>query len=133
MFGFRSSRRARCEISAALAALIEGHSPPRLVFYDGEMPASADEPVDQEILACLYLRTPAFWVDGDGALTACPIDPRRGLIAGMPTWARFLDGDGNAVFDVDVGLPHTDAALILDRPVSVQGPVEITDLTIRFF
>ena len=84
------------------------------------------------MLAVLYLRSPPFHVVDDGALSAWPIDPRNGLIAGMPTWARLFDGDGYAVFDIDVGLPGSGAALILDGPVRADGPVEITDFTITF-
>ena len=88
----RSSERARRESAATLAALIEGDAAPaRLVFYDGDLPPSPNEPVDQQALAVLFMRTPAFHVDDSaGTLTAWPIDPRPGLLAGMPVWAQII-------------------------------------------
>ena len=130
----RSSKRARREFAATLAALIEGDAAPaRLVFYDGDLPSSPDEPVDQQALAILFMRSLAFHTDDSaGTLTAWPIDPRPGLLAGMPEWARLFSGDGEAVFDIDVGLPGSDATLILDFPIRAGEPVAITEFTIRF-
>ena len=102
------------------------------MFYDGDLPPSPDQAVDQQALAALFIRSPAFRIDSAGTLTAWPIDPRPGLLAGMPVWARLLDGDGAAVFDIDVGLPGSDATLILDFPIRAGEPVAITDFTISF-
>ena len=131
----RSSKRARREFAATLAALTEGDAAPaRIVFYDGDLPPSPDQAVDQQALAVLFMRSPAFHHvdDSAGTLTAWPIDPRPGLLAGMPVWARLLDGDGAAVFDIDVGLPGSDATLILDFPIRAGEPVAITQFTITF-
>ena len=116
----------------ALCTIQEGNAPARIVFYDGDLPPSPDQAVDQQALAALFIRSPAFRIDSAGTLTAWPIDPRPGLLAGMPVWARLLDGDGAAVFDIDVGLPGSDATLILDFPIRAGEPVAITDFTISF-
>lgn len=129
----RTSERARSELADRLATLIEGTAPPRLIFYDGAMPPAPDaQPVDQQVLAVLFLRSPAFATDGLGAMIALPIDPRPGLRAGTATWARILNGDGDPVADLDVGGPGTDADIILNQPISA-GPVEISHFEIRFF
>jgi hypothetical protein len=117
-------------LAAALAARFEGNSPGRVNFYDGEQPPSPDVIVDQLVLLVLHLRSPAFAVDANGAMVAHPIDPRPGFAAGMPSWARVLDGDGQAWFDVSCGLAGSSADLILDAPIREGEPIEITKFAI---
>ena len=79
------------------------------------------------------MRSPAFRVDDSAStLTAWPIDPRPGILNGMPVWARLFSGDGEAVFDIDVGLPGSDTTLILDLPIRADDLVAITQFTISF-
>jgi hypothetical protein len=124
------SKFAKRGLAAKLAAKFEGHLPGRLNFYDGQQPRSPDVAVDQQVLATLYFRSPTFGVGADGTLTAHPLDPRCGFLSAMPEWARVLDGDGQAWFDVSCGLAGSGADLILDAPIREGEPLEITKLAI---
>src|SRR5208282_3074789 len=86
---FGSSRLAKRECAAALAALAEGRSPARLNFYDGAQPPSPDVATDQVVLASLHLRSPAFGIDPAGVTTRPRLGPKAKIPNHDGTRLRF--------------------------------------------
>ena len=131
---FRLSLRARNNLAAAMAGLIDrGDGPGVIEFYAGEQPASVDiAPARPRRLACLAFARPAFSRAENGAVAAVALAPCDALATGRAAWARISDGDGNALFDVDVGGANSGAGLTINTTQLVaNGPVVIDDFILR--
>lgn len=57
-------------------------------------------------------------------------------LSGTPTWARFVDGSGNTVYDTSAGLPGSGAQLIVSDgqtpPGAAMYPGGVVTLSIEF-
>jgi hypothetical protein len=128
----RLSVKARDRILAAITALIDAApTPGTLEIFGGQQPASADDGVGaQQPIASLTFSRPAFGTPLNGVIGARPIDQRPAMASGTASWARILDGRGNAILDIDVG--ESGAALNLtSTQLFEHGPVVINALVLR--
>lgn len=103
-----------------------------LRIYDGSQPAGPDTAVtSQTLLAEITLSDPAFGAASNGVITlsGTPLSDASANATGTASWARFVDSDGNAKVDCDVG---TSGATINLNTTSIVsgGTVTITSGTI---
>jgi len=88
----------------AIATAIDANGGGTLTLYTGTIPASADDPVtDQVALAQLACPTPIADTITDGAMALAQITEVMALADGTATWGRLTDGANNPVADLDVG------------------------------
>lgn len=125
---------ARTTAANALAALVDaGTGPGTIKFYAGSMPADADTAVvAQVLLATLTFSATAFSAAVDGTATALEITSDTSADAtGEATWARVADGDGNVIFDCDVGPAGGVTTITLgDVNIVEAGTVLLTSFTL---
>ena len=108
---------AKCRV---VASLLEGG---RVLFFDGERPASVDDNVStQTLLAVVELGDPAFELPRDGRMLACPTPSVPAVAGGVPTWFRCEMVTGDVVFDGTVGLRRDPLLETFDA--YVDGPCE---------
>lgn len=105
----------------------------RIDIYDGSQPANANTAVTTQVrLASLTFADPNAAAAAAGVLTFNTIQEDSSADAtGTATWARIVDGDGNTVFDCDVGTSGTTIVLNTASIVAA-GPVRITSFTLTF-
>lgn len=119
-----------------LAALQAGTPATTLKFYTGSKPANpgvAPNGTTQKLLGTLTCTSGVGTVAGN-ALTLDPItqDPSADD-SGTATWARFVDGDGNGVIDVDVSDTTGNGFVKLNTTlIVVNGPISISSCVINF-
>jgi hypothetical protein len=83
-----------------------------LAIYSGTEPASASSALSgNTLLASLPLSNPAFTTGATGARNAGAITTAAAVATGTATFCRFLDRDGNAVFQGTVGTSGADLNL----------------------
>ena len=119
-------------VAVLRAALDAGSGPGSVLIYGDSQPAGPGTAITaQELLAELALDDPSG-SECDGTLTFAPITEASSACAtGTPTWCRFVDSDGNAIFDADAGTPGSGAFLeITAETVDARGSVRITAGTI---
>ena len=92
-------------LQATLAHIDTGPDAPLVQLYDGTRPANADTApaVGNRLLVAIPLTQPAGAVL-DGVLTLTPEAPGLIILTGTPTWARLVNGAGDAVLDADTGV-----------------------------
>lgn len=134
MSAFSDALQARTlRLDVYRAMLDGGPGPGTVTIYAGTMPADADKaPAGAARLAVLTLSLPsASAVDGE--LVFAPIaECFQAEAAGTPTFARFADAAGTAVFDVSVGGPGSGAAIELNQDrIAMGGPVRIAAFRIE--
>ena len=83
-----------------------------LVYYDGTRPATGGAATN--VLASQPLPEPVAADAAGGVLTFDPVSDVNATGDGTCTWARVLDGDGNFVMDLDVGLSGSGADIIVN-------------------
>lgn len=125
-----AARQAQCD---AVVDLIDaGDGAGTIKIYTGTQPANANTAIsDQTLLATLTFSATAFGAaDTSGVATANAITGDTSADAtGTATWARIADGDGNTIFDCDVGT--SGATINLNTTSIVQGAaVSISSFTI---
>ena len=91
-------------------------------FYDGVQPINPNSIItDQNLLFVLGFLSPAFIPSADGITDANTITSTIAIFTSNATWARLIDGNGDKIFDCDVGTVGT--TIILDTTV-----IEVDDL-----
>jgi hypothetical protein len=86
-------------LAGTLANLSRGPNPALIQFYTAPRPAGGG--ATTTLLATVTLDDPAGTVVGNKLVLSEPSDALV-LADGTPTWARIVNGDGNASMDVDV-------------------------------
>ena len=90
-------------LQALVQALDAASSPGRVRVYAGARPApGAAIPPNNVALVEIVLARPSAHVEG-GTLTLTALPDTLVARSGDPTWARFMDGDGRYVADIDAG------------------------------
>jgi len=85
------------------AAINAGASAPEIKFYTGSPPSTpADAVTSQTLLGTLVCSDPAVVASGATVTFATITADTSADASGTAAWARILDGDGDAVIDVDV-------------------------------
>lgn len=92
--------------------LIDAAGGGALWLLPGAMAASPEDPPASAPLAIIALPVPSF--DLDVALAQMTLVAQgHAALSGYATWARFVDGAGNAVRDCSAGLPGSGAQVIV--------------------
>lgn len=85
------------------AAINAGASAPEIEFYTGSPPSTpADAVTSQTLLGTLVCSDPAVVASGATVTFDAITADTSADASGTAAWARILDGDGDAVIDVDV-------------------------------
>ena len=134
MANFRPSTAARNAALTAMGALLDaGAAAGKLRIYDGTQPAGPNTAITtQVLLAELTLSDPALAAPsaGTAALSAITGDASANN-TGTATWARFVDSDGNAVWDCDISDLAGDGTLKLNSTsVVAAAPVSVTSFSV---
>lgn len=82
-----------------------------LHIYSGVQPLSADQPADGVPLAIIALAVPSMSLHASEAQMVLPATVGYAALSGVPTWARFVDGNGLPMLDCAAGLPGSGAPL----------------------
>lgn len=124
-----TARTAMCD---ALVDLLDaGTGAGTIEIRSGTRPANPNTTATGDVLATITLETPAFGSASNGVATINDPDPVTAVAAGTATWFRAYDGDGNAVFDGDVGATGSGADLELATTSITTGlTVDITGGTV---
>lgn len=119
-------------LEALLARIDESSAPATLEIYSGTIPDSPDDtPGAGVLLATLTLSQPAGSVAG-GALTfdAISQDPSADATE-TAAWGRLKDGDGDVIFDANLGVTIGQFAIVINTTAIVTGgPVQVTSAVI---
>lgn len=106
--------------------------PCTLQFYDGAQPAGPADAVTTQVLLGTLTCSEPLGTAAAGVLTFDAITQDSAADAGgTATWARLLDGTGNAVADFDVGNTVSTAAIKMNTTTIVAGgPIAVNSFTI---
>ena len=119
-----SVRQARA--AAVVASLDAASTAGNLRLYATGKPAVLDAPSAGPISE-LVLAKPCGAVNEQGEIVFFAVADAMVSNAGVVTWARLSDGDGNAIADLDVGLPGSGAAIILaDTDLKAGALIRVT-------
>lgn len=91
-------------LGGTLTYISTGAAPAQLRLYSGTRPASADTTIAPEnapLAAIEFTQPPGSIIDGVLVLT--PAADGLILASGTVTWARLVNGSGEAVLDCDAG------------------------------
>lgn len=127
-----NTRNAMMDSLAARVDLAAGSpNAGTIEIYDGSQPANANTAVTtQNRLGVLTFADPAASAAASGVLTFNTIQEDSSADqTGTASWARIKDGDGNVVFDCDVGTSGTTIVLNTTSIVAA-GPIRITSFTL---
>jgi hypothetical protein len=119
-------------LTALLAAIDVSTAPATLEIYSGAIPATpADPPGAAVLLATLTLSQPAGSVAG-GALTFDAIGEDASADAtDTAAWGRLKDGDGDVIFDANLGVTVGQFVIVINTTAIVAGgPVQVTSAVI---
>jgi hypothetical protein len=118
-------------MDALVAQMNLGAGAATLKVYSGTQPATADDALaGNTLLATLTFSDPAAPGASNGVVTFSAItEDSSADAAANASFARIQDGDGNVVFDGDVG---TSGAMINFNTVAIAagGPVRVTSFSI---
>lgn len=84
-----------------------------LHVYGGVQPGSPEAPPDSAPLAIIALPAPCMSLHASDAQLVLSATVGYVALAGTPTWARLVDGNGAAVLDCSAGLLGSGATLIV--------------------
>lgn len=126
---------ARAAMAQALIGYLDaGASPCQLKFYTGVKPAGPSVAPDggHTLLGTAVCADPvASEVDGTITFGAITQDGAADA-SGTMSWARLLDGDGNAAMDFDVTAAGGGGAIIANTTTIVAGgPIEVNSFVIQ--
>jgi len=114
-----AAKNARAQ---ALASAIDaGASSGSLAIYTGSAPANVGAITDQALLVTLILPEPCSVGVASGILTLASIPEQMVQATGQAAWARLLDGDGNPLADMTVGVTGSGADIELPTVDLIQG------------
>jgi hypothetical protein len=100
-------------LQALTRALDQSPSAPgQMRVYGGAQPPAGDAPTGPILVTLLFQKPSAGPVVGNTLTLAMPT-PGMVINSGIATWARFTDGAGAFVADIDVGIVGSTAALQL--------------------
>lgn len=127
LVGFPDARRQ--SRASLLGTWLDGGT---LGIYDGTRPATNGGAITTQVLLCEFELDDPAGEATDGVWTCDPLpDPGLNLADGTAAWARAVDALGGVVCDLDVGVPGSGAAVILDNASIVTGATtEIVSFTI---
>lgn len=133
-----SATARNAALDAVTAQINVGASDGTLLFYTGAIPATPDTAVTTQVhLATLTFSPVAFGAAVDSgsvstATAAAITEEDAALDTGTITWARILNGDGNPVMDVDVGVTGSAATITLNTTsVFAGGEVMLTSAELK--
>lgn len=106
--GIRNTR-----LAAIANALDAANSGGLVRIYSEPRPMPGEELIGQVLLAEIHLPKPCALEIIGGMLTFAPVGETLCARSGTAAWARFADGDGRLVVDMDVGLPGSGAEVEL--------------------
>jgi hypothetical protein len=117
---------------ALLDAFDTGANPCLLKFYDGAQPAGPSTAVTTQVLLGTLTCSDPIGSAANGALTFGSITQDGSADASSTaTWARLLDGAGNAVADFDVTNTAGTGAIKLNTTTIVAGgPIQVNSFVI---
>lgn len=107
-------------LNGSLQFLSEGAGNPGVRIYGGVRPAAASDVPASEMLAEIPLTKPAGVIEG-GVLKLTQASNGFIVVTGVPTWARFVSGDGETAFDADVGFGAGAWEVELDKDTLYAG------------
>lgn len=113
-------------LNGRLTFLSAGTGTAAVRIYGGTRPAfPTDAPGSAMLVAVTLTNPPGTVASGQLSLTAT--GPATVVASGTATWARVINENGDAAFDMDVGLTGSGAELILTQTqLFVGGQVSIT-------
>lgn len=88
--------------NAIKTALSAGAGAKKLAVYSGTIPETPGAAVTTQVKLLEFTIDPASWSVTDGELIVPASSAINALATGIARWARFIDGDGAVVMDVDV-------------------------------
>jgi hypothetical protein len=93
----------KTSVSTAIrSALSAGAGAKLLQVYSGTIPTTAGAAVTTQVKLLEFTIDPATWDVTGGSLIVPASGTANGITNGIARWARFIDGNGDVVFDVDV-------------------------------
>lgn len=127
MANFRLSSQGQNGLVSNLAAQIDaGINPGTIKLYDGFIPADANTSITtQRLLAVILFSRPPFLTPNNGQIVANNLLSAIATAAGTASWARIQDGNGNTIFDCDVGTSSSNTIQLNTNQLLIQGPVTI--------
>ena len=118
--------------TALLTAFDVGDGPCELKIYDGAQPAGPATAVTTQVLLGTLTCSDPIGSAAAGALTFGSVTQDSAADAsGTASWARLLDGDGNALADFDVTVTAGSGVVKLNTVTIVAGgPIAVTSFVI---
>jgi hypothetical protein len=103
-----AARRARL---LAVRDAIDAAGGGAVHLYGGTQAGAPEEPASTAPLAIIALAVPSMSLHATLAQMVLPATVGYAALSGVPTWARFVNGDGLPVLDCSAGLPGSGAVL----------------------
>lgn len=123
----------RSALAQALIAAFDGGSGPCVIkFYDGAQPAGPATAVGAQVLLGTVVCGDPVATEANGAMTfAATTEDAAADASGQVTWARVVDGSGNAVADVDVTNTAGSGVIKMNTTAIVAGgPIRVDSFVI---
>lgn len=92
---------------------IDAHGGGALHIHGGAQASNPEEAAAGSPLAIIALDVPSMSLHATDAQLVLSATVGYAALSGVPTWARFVDGNGTPVFDCTAGLPGSGATLIV--------------------
>lgn len=110
---------------AALAASLDAGAPEpgRLLLYSAAQPEAGAAISDQILLADCPLAMPCGTVNDGVLILAVPFADENNPASGTITWGRLVNGAGERVADLDVGIEGSGKTLELTGTTVYQGGI----------
>ncbi|MBL0422454.1 hypothetical protein JI739_19055 [Ramlibacter sp. AW1] len=107
-------------LNGSLQHLNSGAGNPAVRIYGGTRPETASGVPTSEMLTEIPLTQPAGVIE-NAALKLTQSANGFIVATGAPTWARFVNGDGDTCFDADAGFGAGDWEVELDKATLYAG------------
>ena len=105
---------ARTAKAQALANVIDtGDGQALLTLFTGAVPAAGQPITTQVAVVALPIPAPFAQQVAGGSLTLHPLPETMAIAGGTVSWGRITSRAGEVVADLSIGLPGSEAALIL--------------------